>query len=158
MKCFKAIFISLFFLFVLTACREKNTFTETNKSKVHSNQSKTVNVSSTQNTAEEATSSDLYGFWGNKESFIIISNASEGKYSFVQYKKNKDEERIGDFVNVIPPQKNHFNAQFVNGKQSGKEFSIELNKKKDQLTIMMNNKSTVYKATDLTPKEYFNKK
>lgn len=93
--------------------------------------------------------SELYGFWVNKDSYIVISNAGS-KMKLKEYIKNESERDHGLFE-VSSYKNDLFEGQFSDSK---KEISIELSEDKKKITVTKDGKSKVFKYTDVTPEDY----
>ncbi|ESU32007.1 hypothetical protein G3A_13585 [Bacillus sp. 17376] len=93
--------------------------------------------------------SELYGFWVNKDSYIVISN-SGSKMNLKEYIKNESEIDHGKFE-LSSRDTNRFEGQFLDSK---KDISFKLSEDKKKITVTKDGESKVFKYTDVSPIDY----
>ncbi|MCM3729567.1 hypothetical protein M3226_28705 [Neobacillus cucumis] len=151
MKLLKAAVVVLMLL-SLSACDEKKAIQKEIKKKIVEFQSGPTKENKPSFINQKGpTPSDIYGFWVNKDSYIVISNY-HGRYQFKQYVKN-ESQNIKLFAGITQD-KNKFSGIFVNAENLGDKISLELNDRKDELKIVTKNGENTYKFTDITPNTY----
>lgn len=136
----------------LSACDEQQTVQKEIKKKIDEFQNVPKEENKISYNPEEPTLSDIYGFWVNKESYIVISH-SYGRYQLKQYVKN-ESQNTKLFTEVIQTGKNSFSGIFLNDEDLGDKLSLKLNDRKDELTIETENGKNTYKYTNITPDAY----
>lgn len=94
--------------------------------------------------------SELYGFWVNKDSFIVVSKGNNQNINLKEYIKNESQIDHGQFE--LNSYKNHlFKGEFLDSK---KDISFKLSEDKKEITVTKNGESKVFKYTDVTPADY----
>lgn len=95
--------------------------------------------------------SELYGFWVNKDSFIVVSKGNNQNINLKEYIKNESQIDHGQFE--LNSYKNHlFKGEFLDSK---KDISFKLSEDKKKIRVTKDGESKVFKYTDVTPADYF---